>query len=99
MSWKLYYLKSRYHKQKIVLLGHSWGSVLGSLFIKGHPEEVAYYIGVGQVINKRASERLGYAKVKEVIIQANDQNALKKLKALCSYATICEQEKRAGTSH
>jgi pimeloyl-ACP methyl ester carboxylesterase len=78
-------LKSRYHKQKIVLLGHSWGSVLGSLFIKGHPEEVAYYIGVGQVINKLASERLSYAKVKEVIVQANDQNALKKLKALGDY--------------
>jgi pimeloyl-ACP methyl ester carboxylesterase len=81
----VHYLKSRYHKQKIVLLGHSWGSVLGSLFIKGHPEEVAYYIGVGQVINKLASERLSYAKVKEVIVQANDQSALKKLKALGDY--------------
>jgi pimeloyl-ACP methyl ester carboxylesterase len=81
----VHYLKSRYHKQKIVLLGHSWGSVLGSLFIKGHPEEVAYYIGVGQVINKLASERLSYTKVKEVIVQANDQSALKKLQALGDY--------------
>jgi pimeloyl-ACP methyl ester carboxylesterase len=78
-------LKSRYHQQKVVLLGHSWGSVLGSLFIQGHPEEVAYYIGVGQVINKRASERLGYIKVKEVIVQANDQGNLKKLEALGDY--------------
>ena len=81
----VHYLKSRYHKQKIVLLGHSWGSVLGSLFIKGHPEEIAYYIGVGQVINKRASERLSYAKVKEAIVQANNQRDLKKLRALGDY--------------
>lgn len=81
----VHYLKGRYHKQKIVLLGHSWGSVLGSLFIKDHPEETAYYIGVGQVINKRASERLCYAKVKEVIVQANDQHALKKLETLGDY--------------
>ncbi len=81
----VHYLKSRYHKQKIVLLGHSWGSVLGSLFIKDYPEEVAYYIGVGQVINKLASERLSYAKVKEVIVQANDQSDLKKLQALGDY--------------
>ncbi|GLV60075.1 alpha/beta hydrolase [Dictyobacter sp. S3.2.2.5] len=81
----VHYLKSRYHKPKIVLLGHSWGSVLGSLFIKSHPEEVAYYIGVGQMINKRASERLSYAKVKEAIVQANDQSALKKLEALGDY--------------
>ena len=78
-------LKNSYHTQKIVLLGHSWGSILGSLFIKRHPEEVAYYIGVGQVINKRASERLNYAKVKEAMIQTNDQNALKKLEALGDY--------------
>ena len=84
--WELiHYLKQRYHKQKIVLLGHSWGSVLGSLFIKGHPEEVAYYIGVGQVIHKLASERLSYAKVKEAIVQANDSRDLKKLEALGDY--------------
>jgi pimeloyl-ACP methyl ester carboxylesterase len=81
----VHYLKSRYHKQKIVLLGHSWGSVLGSLFIKDHPEVVAYYIGVAQVTNKRASERLSYAKVKEAINQANDQSGLKKLQALGDY--------------
>lgn len=84
--WELiHYLKERYHKQKIVLLGHSWGSVLGSLFIKGHPEEISYYIGVGQVVNKLASERLSYAKVKEAIVQANNQNDLKKLEALGDY--------------
>ncbi|GCE10174.1 alpha/beta hydrolase [Tengunoibacter tsumagoiensis] len=81
----VHYLKSRYHKQKIVLLGHSWGSVLGSLFVQNHPEEVEYYIGVGQVINKLASERLIYAKVKEAIVQANDQRDLKKLEALGDY--------------
>lgn len=81
----VHYLKNRYHKQKIVLLGHSWGSILGSLFIKQHPEEVAYYIGVGQVINKLASERLTYAKVKKAIVQTNDQSDLKKLEALGDY--------------
>lgn len=87
--WELiHYLKGRYHKQKIVLIGHSWGSVLGSLFIKDHPEEVAYYIGVGQVIDKRASERLNYAKVKEAIVQANNQSDLKKLQALGDYPGV-----------
>lgn len=81
----VHYLKNRYHKQKIVLLGHSWGSVLGSLFIQDHPEEVACYIGVGQVVNKRASERLSYTKVKEAIVQANDSRDLKKLEALGDY--------------
>ncbi len=81
----IHYLKKRYNKKKIILLGHSWGSVLGSIFIQQHPEEVECYIGVGQVINKLASERLNYAKVKEAIIHANDQDALRKLEAIGDY--------------
>lgn len=81
----IHYLKQKYHTNKIVILGHSWGSILGSLFIKQYPEEVDYYIGAGQVINKRESERLNYAKVKDAILQANDTGALKKLEALGEY--------------
>lgn len=79
------YLKKKYNKEKIILLGHSWGSVLGSTFIKQYPEEVAYYIGVGQVVNMLENERVGYEKVKELIIQANDKKSLKKLEAIGDY--------------
>ena len=79
------YLKKKYNKQKIILLGHSWGSVLGSTFIKLYPEEVAYYIGVGQVISMIENERVGYEKVKEMILQASDKKSLKKLEVLGDY--------------
>jgi pimeloyl-ACP methyl ester carboxylesterase len=79
------YLKKKYNKQKIIILGHSWGSVLGSTFIKQYPEEVAYYIGVGQVVNMIENERVGYEKVKELILQANDKKSLKKLEVLGDY--------------
>jgi len=79
------YLKKKYNKQKIIILGHSWGSVLGSTFIKQYPEEVAYYIGVGQVVGFLENERVGYEKVKKLIIEANDKKALKKLEAIGAY--------------
>jgi len=79
------YLKKKYNKQKIIILGHSWGSVLGSIFIKKYPEEIAYYIGVGQVIGFMENERVGYQKVKAVIIEANDKKTLKKLEAIGDY--------------
>jgi pimeloyl-ACP methyl ester carboxylesterase len=79
------YLKRKYNKQKIIILGHSWGSVLGSTFIKQYPEEVAYYIGVGQVVGFLENERVGYEKVKELIIEANDKKTLKKLEAIGAY--------------
>lgn len=79
------YLKIKYNKQKIILFGHSWGTILGSIFIKKHPEEVAYYIGVGQVISMFQNERVGYEKVKELAWQSNDKKSLKELEALGDY--------------
>lgn len=79
------YLKIKYNKEKIILLGHSWGSVLGSTFIKKYPEEVEYYIGVGQVVSMLENERIGYEKVKELILQAKDNKSLKKLEVLGEY--------------
>ena len=41
-----------YHQEKVYLIGHSWGSVLGIRFIQEHPELVRHYIGCGrQVVN------------------------------------------------
>ena len=79
------YLKKKYNKQKIIIFGHSWGTVLGSIFIKEYPEEVAYYIGVGQVISMFENESVGYEKVKNLALLANDKKSLKKLEALGDY--------------
>ncbi|MCZ8518311.1 MULTISPECIES: alpha/beta fold hydrolase [Paenibacillus] len=79
------YLKGKYSKRRIVILGHSWGSVLGSLYIRKHPEDAACYIGVGQVVNMLENEQIGYNKVKEKIVQAGDQRSLKKLESIGEY--------------
>jgi pimeloyl-ACP methyl ester carboxylesterase len=79
------YLKKRYNKEKIVIFGHSWGSVLGSVFVRNHPEDVEYYIGVGQVVNMVENERVGYNKVKELIEQAGDKKSMKKLESIGEY--------------
>lgn len=45
------YLRARFGQEKIILLGQSWGTVLGIEYVNLHPEKVAAYIGVGQVTN------------------------------------------------
>ncbi|MFD3450322.1 alpha/beta fold hydrolase [Microbacteriaceae bacterium 4G12] len=79
------YLKKKYNQQKIILLGRSWGTILGSTFIKQYPEEIAYFIGVAPVISMLENERVGYEKVKELILQANDKKSLKKLEVIGDY--------------
>lgn len=70
------YLHGIYEFEKIILLGFSWGSVIGSEYAKRHPENVYCYIGVGQLINyaegfrvvgKQVIERAGQKKNKKDI--------------------------------
>ena len=43
------YLRKRFGKDKIIIMGQSWGTVLGIDYINLHSEKVAAYIGIGQV--------------------------------------------------
>lgn len=79
------YLKQRYQKEKIVILGHSWGSVLGSMFALEHPEHTLCYIGCGQVIDFIENETVGYLKVKEAIEDAGSIKDKKKLEKIGNY--------------
>lgn len=45
------YLRERFGKDKIIIMGQSWGTVLGMDYINLHSEKVAAYIGIGQVTN------------------------------------------------
>ena len=45
------YVCERFGKDQVILMGHSYGTMLGSKYALTHPEKVAAYIGVGQVVN------------------------------------------------
>lgn len=45
------YLHTVYDFEKIILMGFSWGSLIGSEYAKRHGETVSHYIGVGQFIH------------------------------------------------
>ena len=65
-------VRERFHKDRIVLLGHSWGSAIGLLYAARHPDKVAAYVGIGQVADMREGERLSYEfAVREASRQGN----------------------------
>lgn len=53
-------LRARFQKDKVILLAHSWGTVIGTLYAERNPGKVAAYIGVGQVTNTPENESLSY---------------------------------------
>jgi pimeloyl-ACP methyl ester carboxylesterase len=54
------YLRERFGRDRIYLLGHSWGSFLGIQVVARAPERYHAYIGMGQVAHQQQSEVLAY---------------------------------------
>ena len=54
-------LRDRFGRNRVGLLAHSWGTVLGLLYAETHPEKLYAYVGVGQVANVPESEKRSYA--------------------------------------
>lgn len=77
------HLRRTYGKQKIFLLGHSWGSVVGATIASRHPEWLHAYIGAGQIADMRESEAVGY---RWALSQANAEGNEKAVAALTALA-------------
>lgn len=75
-------LKKRFHVAKVVLVAHSWGTIIGALYAEKHPENVAAYVGIGQVANTLESEKLSYRFARDAAEKRHDSDALKRLTAL-----------------
>lgn len=73
------YLKSRFSVEKIYIMGHSWGSLLGVLTILKAPELFHAYIGLGQLANQVESERLAYHFMLQEFKKSNNQKMVKQL--------------------
>jgi pimeloyl-ACP methyl ester carboxylesterase len=79
------YLKNKYNKDKLIILGHSFGSILGTMYSLENPEDVLCYIGVGQVVNTIQSEKNCYNMLLERANKENDYRTLKKLEQIGAY--------------
>jgi pimeloyl-ACP methyl ester carboxylesterase len=72
----------RVGKKKVIIFGHSWGSVLGVLYAARFPDKVAAYVGSGQLGDWPASEAATYAYTLKAAQRLNHRKALKELHAI-----------------
>lgn len=73
------YLCKTLGKEKIYLLGGSWGTELGTFVCSRAPEHIAGYIGYGQVVNGVKNEELSYAFTLEKAREAGNEEAVREL--------------------
>lgn len=74
------YLIQRFNKEKVYVMGHSWGTLLGVLTVQRVPELFHAYIGIGQVVRQLESERLAYTFMLNEFHTAGNRKMLRKLK-------------------
>jgi proline iminopeptidase len=82
------YLRQRYAQDKIFVLGHSWGSLVGLTLAHQHPEWLYAYIGMGQVISGKENERVGYRLTLQLAEKQKNAAAVNELKSIAPYPEL-----------
>jgi len=76
------YLCQRFHQEKLILVGHSWGSFLGTVLMSRYPEHIAAYIGMGQLADRPDNERISYEFVYNEAQKRGDKKAIADLERI-----------------
>jgi proline iminopeptidase len=75
------YLRERFDEKKIYLMGESWGSTLGVLAVQRQPELYFAWIGSGQMVSQRETDRRLYQDVLTLADRNADVETAKKMRA------------------
>ena len=73
------YLRARFSKEKIYLMGHSWGGFLGLMVATNHPDLLEAYFAVSPMVHQVESERFSLELMKNKATKVNNQKALNEL--------------------
>ena len=79
------YLCTRFKRDKLFVVGHSWGSILGLWLAHEHPERIYAYVGVGQFINGAHNEEVAYQDALQQARRSHNEQALKDLASISPY--------------
>jgi pimeloyl-ACP methyl ester carboxylesterase len=74
------YLRNRFHTQKVFIVAHSAGTVIGIKTAYKYPEKIHAYVGVAQIINDYEQQKVSYDFIVEEAEKSGDvgrQNAIK----------------------
>jgi pimeloyl-ACP methyl ester carboxylesterase len=76
------YLIQHLGQPKLILIGTSWGSILGANMALARPDLFSAYVGHSQVVDFAGGLALGYGEVTKMAETAKDQESLKGLNLL-----------------
>jgi pimeloyl-ACP methyl ester carboxylesterase len=72
-------LLKQFHQKKMIIMGWSWGTVLGFYMADKHPEQVYAYIAVSPAVNQWESERISLDELKQKAEEQKNPRAIAEL--------------------
>jgi pimeloyl-ACP methyl ester carboxylesterase len=79
------YVSKRYGKSKVILMAHSWGTVIAMHAVLKRPELFYAYVGIGQFINSRDNERISFQYGLDQAKAHGNTAAVKEMEAIAPY--------------
>lgn len=76
------WIKENYQVDKVILIGHSFGSIIGIELIDKYPEDYLAYVGVGQVVDFVKNEKLSYWYALSKALKNGDSEIVGELKSV-----------------
>ncbi|WP_066186567.1 alpha/beta fold hydrolase [Gracilibacillus timonensis] len=77
-----HYLLDKFSQEKVYLMGHSWGTIIGSKAASIQPDLFQAYIGVGQVGSQSASEQETYEVISEKVKATGEEKAIAEINSV-----------------
>jgi pimeloyl-ACP methyl ester carboxylesterase len=79
------HLRNRFKRDKVFVLAHSWGTVLGLWLAHEHPDIIDAYVGVAQVVNGKLNDKTAYEDVLEMARTRRRVEAIRDLESIQPY--------------
>ena len=79
------HLRERHGKDKVILMGHSWGTIIGMHAALKRPDLFHAYVGIGQVIDTMENERLSVQYGLEQAHKHGNEVAVREIEAILPY--------------
>jgi pimeloyl-ACP methyl ester carboxylesterase len=73
------FVRAKLEKPKVVLVGLSWGSMLGVRMAYARPDLFYAYVGTGQAVNQHRYKRIGYEEVLDEARRRHNAQAIREL--------------------
>lgn len=69
------YVCQRFGQETVIIMGHSYGTLLGSRYVQMHPEKVRHYVRISQVISIKLGEKAGYEDAYRIAVEKGKNTA------------------------